>query len=191
MPAADAWEEPDMLGHHLLMAGAVAERFFERHVGRPLGLRPREYVALVFIHDHPGVSPTQVARQYRVAPASVTAVLDQLAAKRLLERRKRSADGRSLELHLTRVGWEFAEYAMKLISEAGRGAFSIWSPAEKLLLAELLRMLPPSTLPTSKETSHEQTVGLLRAGPRVHRGVRVPGQARDPHRAVSAGRLDG
>ncbi|HYY81451.1 MAG TPA: MarR family transcriptional regulator [Actinomycetes bacterium] len=70
--------------------------------GHPLSVAQLELLAC--LADHPGARPGQVARHLRLAPNSVTTLVNALAAAGMVARSGGSTDRRTVALHLTAAG---------------------------------------------------------------------------------------
>lgn len=127
-----------LLGFRLALAGAPAGRVFRRHIGEPFGLREVEFTLLVLLLANPGAAPKQVALALALAPPALTALVDRLAARDLVERRKSAHDGRALELWLTDRGQTLARRTQAISRTMEDGLLAALSPAERAMLRELL-----------------------------------------------------
>src|SRR5262245_60747489 len=88
---------PEPLADHLgYLMNWIANRsrraFFEALT--PLGLRPQLYGLLVIAAKHPGATQQQIAEQAQIDPSSMVALVDELEAAGLGERRFDDADRR-------------------------------------------------------------------------------------------------
>jgi DNA-binding MarR family transcriptional regulator len=63
-----------------------------------------QYVILAWLRDGIAVNPKDICTQYRHDSGAMTRVVDQLAERGLLERVRRGADRRKIELELTQAG---------------------------------------------------------------------------------------
>lgn len=80
--------------------------------------------------EHPDSRPSQLARLLRLAPNSVTTLVNNLHARRLVARTPSSTDGRAVSLALT---------------PAGERAVRQWQATNSAILGRALRDLAPAT----------------------------------------------
>jgi DNA-binding MarR family transcriptional regulator len=93
------------VGNAFLLAqlGAhAAERYAERVAG--LDLTPAQTGVLRLVAQHPGQSQQALAAQLGVGASKVVALVDDLEAQALVERRRSTTDRRNYALHLTDLG---------------------------------------------------------------------------------------
>lgn len=105
-PAAD----PDL--GDLVMRVARALRRRGADAMAPWDLAPHQVRALRVVGQHEGIRPGELAAHLRVAPRSVTDVVDALEERGLLERRRDPGDRRATVLALTASG-------QRLVDETG------------------------------------------------------------------------
>lgn len=131
-----------LVGWRLARASVPVRRVFLTHVGGPLELRPVEFSLLLLLLANGRASPGQLAQALAVAPPKVTALLDRLAARALLERQRSAADGRATDVVLTAAGRALARRAhgISMAMEAQWAATAL-SAAERAMLLELLGKL--------------------------------------------------
>jgi DNA-binding MarR family transcriptional regulator len=70
----------------------------------PFGLHPRHFGVMTVLDARPGITQQDLADHSRVDRSSMVAVLDELAARGLAERRADPADRRKHSIHLTDEG---------------------------------------------------------------------------------------
>jgi len=102
----------EWVGFNLRMAQAAAFQAFSR-LAQEVGTRPGRFATLMLIGRNSGISQTALSRANGRDKSSLTPVLNDLARRGLVRRRRTRADQRAYRLSLT--------------------------PAGKLLLAQLLR----------------------------------------------------
>jgi len=110
--AVDYGPLAEWVGFNLRMAQAAAFQAFSR-LAQEVGTRPGRFATLMLIGRNPGISQTALSRANGRDKSSLTPVLNDLARRGLVRRRRTRADQRAYRLSLT--------------------------PAGKLLLAQLLR----------------------------------------------------
>lgn len=126
-----------VLGYQLAQATIVTDAIFRREVGEPLELKQIEYTLLTLVAENPGGSPARLARALAVTPPHITALVDRLQERGLVERTAHEQDRRAQMLSATRKGAELVRKATERIVAAERVALSL-SPGEQAILAELL-----------------------------------------------------
>jgi DNA-binding MarR family transcriptional regulator len=126
-----------VLGYQLAQANIVTDAIFRVEVGQPLELRPVEYTALTLIAENPGGSLARLARALSVTPPNITALVDRLEERGLVQRSASAQDRRAQVLGVTRKGAELARKATDRILAAERVALAL-SAGEQAILAELL-----------------------------------------------------
>jgi DNA-binding MarR family transcriptional regulator len=126
-----------VVGYQLAQATIVTDAIFRREVGEPLELKQVEYTVLTLIAENPGGSAARLARALSVTPPHITALLDRLQERGLVERKASDEDRRAQVLSVTRKGGELVRKATERIVAAERAAFAL-SAGEQAMLAELL-----------------------------------------------------
>lgn len=127
-----------LMGFLIAMAAAQTREVFERCLGTPFELRTVEFTLLMLLLGNGSASPKQLARTLDMPAPNVTVLVDKLAARGLVERRRSSTDGRALQVLLTEQGLALARraHAQSLTSEAE--LLQRLSPGEQVMLRELL-----------------------------------------------------
>lgn len=128
----------DVLGYQLAQASTVTQAVFMRHVGEPFGLRPVEYTVLALIVENPGGSLVRLARALDVTAPNITAWIDRLESRGLVQREKSLTDRRAQVLRATPQGEEIAREATQQILRAEEEALAHLSAGERAILIELL-----------------------------------------------------
>jgi MarR family transcriptional regulator, 2-MHQ and catechol-resistance regulon repressor len=112
----------------------------ERHIDS-LGLGFSDFAILEYVL-HKGPSPVNtIGAKVRLSSGSITAAVDRLERKGMVERRSDSADRRARIVHLTSAGRKVIECAFADHEAAMDRAASGLTPAERAQAAELLRKL--------------------------------------------------
>ena len=127
-----------LLGFRLARARVLPDRLFERHVGRPLDLRPVEFCVLTLVHANPGISPGSLADELAMSRPQATQALDRLEARTLVRRQRSAGDGRGFEVRATAGGARLVRDAMARLHAAEQAAFATLTGAERAMLLELL-----------------------------------------------------
>jgi DNA-binding MarR family transcriptional regulator len=128
-------------GFHLARATLTTQRAFERHVGTPFELNKVEFSLLMLVMANPAVTPKRLARALAVAPPKLTLLLDALQSRRLIQRERNAADGRSQHVMLTAAGRKLARDAAAAAEPMERELLGTLSRAEHAMLIELLTKL--------------------------------------------------
>lgn len=97
-----------------------------------------QYVILAWLRDGIAVNPKEICTQYRHDSGAMTRVVDQLAERGLLERVRRGADRRKIELELTPAGRIAIEGLIPLVVDKVNLALADLTTAE---FEELQRLL--------------------------------------------------
>lgn len=131
-------------GFLIALVDAPARTVFRRCIGQPHALRETEFTLLVLLLSNHGAAPKQLAAALNMPAPHVTLLLDRMAARELVERRRSPTDGRALEVHLTEKGRTLARrvHAVSLTMEDAM--LQALSPAERAMLRELLGKLGAS-----------------------------------------------
>ncbi len=91
------------VGFNLRMAQAAAFQAFSR-LASEIGTRPGRFATLMLIGRNPGISQTALSRANGRDKSSLTPVLNDLARRGLVIRRRTRADQRAYRLSLTPAG---------------------------------------------------------------------------------------
>jgi DNA-binding MarR family transcriptional regulator len=135
-------KQPKPTGAAFLLAqlGAhAADRFGERI--KRLRLAPRHAGILRIIARTPSCNQRMLAKKLRVLPSRLVILLDELAGKGLVERRRSTKDRRHSELILTRRGRTMLEKLSKLAAEHEADLCAALTAAERDTLAALGRKI--------------------------------------------------
>ncbi len=125
---------PELLGYRLRLAQQAVFRDYATSVQ---GLSPGRVGLLITIDANPGVTQSRLAEAVNRDRSTMVAVLDQLEARGLIERR-RGADRRTNGLWMTRSGRRLLASALRGIARHEQRVASRLSPAERRQLLELL-----------------------------------------------------
>ncbi len=136
--ALDTQDLDPIVGFLLALADVPARRVFQRHVGGPFELRPPEFSLLVLLLANPAAAPKQLGLALNMSPPNVTALVDRLAARALVERRRSPSDGRAQQVLLTAKGQALAQRVRQVSTTMEDGLLGSLSPGERVLLRELL-----------------------------------------------------
>jgi DNA-binding MarR family transcriptional regulator len=135
---------PDALGMYpgylLARLGQAATRRFHRAL-EPQGIHPRHFGVMTIVAAEPGLSQNQLHERTGIDPSSMVAVIDELEAKGLAERRPLPDDRRVRAIYLTDEGARCLSRVRELAADLQRELFSPLDAEERSTLHELLRRL--------------------------------------------------
>lgn len=126
-----------VLGYQIAQAQIVTDAIYRTEVGEPFGLRAVEYTVLTLIAENPGGSLARLARALAVTAPNITAMVDRLEGKALVERATSDEDRRSHVLHTTRKGAELVRKATQRIVAREQALLPL-TAGERAMLLELL-----------------------------------------------------
>ena len=117
----------------------MAARF--AHALEPLGLRPQHFGVLTLIDAHPGSTQRELVTRSLIDASSMVAVIDELEAMGLAERRRHPDDRRKHSVYLTARGRRTLERARKVAVQMAQEVFAPLDAAELETLRVLLRKI--------------------------------------------------
>ena len=126
-----------VLGYQLAQATIVTSAIYTANVGDPFELRPVEYTVLTLISENPGGSLARLARALAVTAPNITAMIDRLEARGLVQRAQSEQDRRAQILRTTTKGETLVRKCTQLIIDAEKATLAL-TPGEKAMLVELL-----------------------------------------------------
>jgi DNA-binding MarR family transcriptional regulator len=134
------YELLDDVGFLLARSAGVAiktgnERFREH------GLRARSFSVLAHVVHMDGVSQRSLSDLFGLDPSQIVALVDDLEAQGLIERRQGVDDRRVRELSATKLGRERMKEAAKASAEAHAEFLAGLDPQERDVLTQLLRRI--------------------------------------------------
>jgi len=139
--ALDASLAEHIVGYLLAIATVQTRRVFADRIGTPYELKPVEFTLLMLLLANPGASPKQLARALRMPAPNVTVLVDRMAGRGLVERRRSSTDGRALEVLLTADGETMARRIHSISLTMESDLLQRFTPGERVMLRELLLRL--------------------------------------------------
>jgi len=128
---------PRLIGYRLRLAQQAVFRDFTERVH---GLSPGRLGIMVLIDANPGLTQSRLAEAVRRDRSTMVAVLDELEARGLVERRK-GEDRRTNGLWLTRSGRNFLASAMRRVYAHERRFAARFTTRERAQLFDLLERL--------------------------------------------------
>lgn len=131
----------DIVGYQITRANLVSLANFDRVVTQPFELRPVEFTILQLLYEGQCNTLSQLSKELRMTPPSVSVWLDKLAARHLLLRSKSDTDGRAQHLLLTPSGHDLTERAHAALLDGERQLMAVLSPGERVMLLEILHKL--------------------------------------------------
>lgn len=141
------------LGFLLSRASGTVLRATNAHLA-PEGLRVRQYSVLALAADtEQGVSQRELARTLGLDPSQVVAIVDELAAAGLVERRPAPHDRRTRLVAATPAGHGARERAAALAATAVQESLSPLTAAERATLTHLLTRMTQPAEGSDRETS--------------------------------------
>lgn len=105
------------------------------------GITPSQSRALRVLTRHGVLRLSELSEHLRIAPRSTTEVVDDLEAKRLIERRPDPQDRRATLVAPTRHGIEVGDAIRSATGSDAERFFDRLSPADRAHLARILRTL--------------------------------------------------
>lgn len=133
-----------LLGYQLAQASIVTIGLFHDVVGHSHSLRTVEYTLLALIHANPLVSPAQLTKALGLSAPYITNGLDKLAGRGLIVRETNENDRRGFHLSVTEQGEALVQDLTARLLDNEKARFKTLTPAEHLMLAELLHKLARS-----------------------------------------------
>jgi DNA-binding MarR family transcriptional regulator len=127
-------------GYLLARLGESSRRRFGE-VLAPAGLHPRHFGVMTMVAAHPGMTQQQLHEKTAIDASSMVAVLDELEAKGLAERRAHPGDRRARTIFLTELGEQTLERVRALTRELQSELLAPLSAEERRTLVALLRKL--------------------------------------------------
>jgi DNA-binding MarR family transcriptional regulator len=130
-------------GYLLARLGEASRRRFHKAL-EPEGLHPRHFGVMTMVATQPGMSQQQLHEKTGIDPSSMVAVIDELEARGLAERRPDPEDRRARTIFLTDEGLQALERIRALAAGLQREFFGALTAEERTTLHALLRKLAGS-----------------------------------------------
>jgi DNA-binding MarR family transcriptional regulator len=127
-------------GYLMARLGEASRRRFHKAL-EPEGLHPRHFGVMTMLAAHPGMSQHQLHEKTAIDPSSMVAVIDELEARGLAERRPDPADRRARQVFLTEQGEQTLQRIRGLAAGLQREFFGSLTAEERKTLHGLLRKL--------------------------------------------------
>lgn len=132
-------------GYLLARLGESSRRRFHKAL-EPEGLHPRHFGVMTMVAAQPGMSQQYLHEKTAIDPSSMVAVIDELEAMGLAERRPDPDDRRARTIYLTARGEQTLERVRALAGELQREFFGGLTAEEQRTLHTLLRKLAGSAV---------------------------------------------
>ena len=134
---ADTYRARSSIGYlvkrtHSMML-SIMETAFAEH-----GFTFMQWIVLIHARDRMSLTASAICREFGHDSGALTRVIDQLVARKLIERRRSKTDRRASELRLTAAGRKTVETQIPLVVDKLNFALADFSRAE---FAELTRLL--------------------------------------------------
>lgn len=131
---------PAYVGYNLRRAQTASFRHLDEAV-QTLGLSPGQFSLLVFLHVNPGMNQSEIARVFNLDKSTLSPVLDGLAKRGLVARRRSHKDRRAYQVELTAEGTNLMR-RMKAEIEAQEALIdSALAPGEREKLLDMLQRI--------------------------------------------------
>jgi DNA-binding MarR family transcriptional regulator len=127
-------------GYLLARLGEASRRRFHSAL-EPEGLHPRHFGVMTMVAAKPGICQQELHEKTAIDPSSMVAVIDELEAGGLAERRHHPQDRRVRTIFLTEVGERKLEHVRALAAELQREFFHALTADERRSLHALLLKL--------------------------------------------------
>jgi len=126
-----------LVGYAATRASVELKKSFSKHLG-PLHLKAVEFSILVLVASNEQVNQKQLGQALDVSPPNLAVTLDRMVERGWVERVRSTEDRRAQIVVLTHSGRHLVERAQKIAATMEDDTLSVLSPAERLLLLELL-----------------------------------------------------
>jgi DNA-binding MarR family transcriptional regulator len=126
-----------LMGYAATRASVALKKVFAKHLG-PMHLKAVEFSILVLVASNDNVNQKQLSQALDVSPPNLAVTLDRMVERGWVERVRSTEDRRSQIVVLTKAGQQLVQRAERIAATMENEALSVLSPAERLLLLELL-----------------------------------------------------
>jgi DNA-binding MarR family transcriptional regulator len=106
-----------------------------------VGLHRGQHFVLGALFHHEGHTQSELAKQTRVSPATMTNMLQRMERHGLIERRQDPDDQRISRVYLTDVGRDLRQAAQRAWRQIDQEAFTGFTDDESAALCDLLRRI--------------------------------------------------
>jgi DNA-binding MarR family transcriptional regulator len=150
-------------GYLLARLGQASTKRFHRAL-EPQGIHPRHFGVMTIVAAEPGLSQNQLHERTGIDPSSMVAVIDELEAKGLAERRPLADDRRVRAIYLTDDGERCLARVRELAANLQGELLQPLSVEERGTLHELLRRLATGGAVTGEEAERGSPAGPQASG---------------------------
>ncbi len=126
-----------LVGYAATRASVELKKSFAKHLG-PLQLKAVEFSIMVLVASNERVNQKQLGQALDVSPPNLAVTLDRMVDRGWVERVRSTSDRRSQNVVLTVRGKQLVQRAEKIAATMENETLQVLSPAERLLLLELL-----------------------------------------------------
>ena len=137
-PLEDESDIEGLLGYNLKRAYMIVRDDFRKQVEQSV-LSPRSFSVLTLIVESSGLTQSAVARQLGIERSGLVAIIDDLEARGLAERRAVPGDRRAQALMATEAGHDLHAQILARVHAHERALLASLDPAEQAQLLTLLR----------------------------------------------------
>jgi DNA-binding MarR family transcriptional regulator len=130
----------DCIFFQLAKANQMAGRFLGQQVAA-LKITPVQAMVLGFLDEEDQITAGELGKRTELDSATLTGLLDRLAAARLIERQGNPDDRRSVRIHLTEQGRALGREVAAVIAEANREFLGILTDKERRDLRSIINKL--------------------------------------------------
>lgn len=151
-----------LIGYRLRRASAAFFLDFQQTLAGT-DIRQVPFAILSVIGNHPGIKQGLVGRRLGIQRANMVALINELAARNLVERRTAAEDRRAVELTLTKDGVAMLELCKDRILQHEEAMLADLSGDERAMLTKLLAKIEARGARRRKVTESADTAPLVEA----------------------------
>lgn len=144
-----------------------ATELYARDLAHAVGLTPAQLRVLQIVDEKDSVTPKTLATQMGVSQATVSALVDKLVARGLVERLPSNEDRRQTNVTVTKDGRERLEDAPDALQQRYVRAFKKMADWEQAQLVATLERVADMLDARGLDASPVLTTGEIRAGKRL------------------------
>jgi len=150
----------------------AANQFEERLTA--LDLKPQHAGLLRMLASKPGLTQQAMCDIFGIHPSRLVALLDELAERRLVERRRHPSDRRSYHVHITGPGIQALDRIGAIAQKLESDVFAALSVAERRQLSDMLeRIVAQQGMTWAVHPAYQKRVESQRASEdQRRRGIR-------------------
>jgi DNA-binding MarR family transcriptional regulator len=139
-PATVSFQLAQAPGHLLRRAQQRAVEIFAQELG-PGGPTPQQFALLLSIAQQPGISQVGLVRAIGVDRSTVAEMVQRLARRGLIARRRTAQDGRENTLTLSAAGTKLLQRALPAVERAQHRIMAPLARAQRKVALRLLTLL--------------------------------------------------